>query len=390
MDIVIVSNFGIGIDDRADSRFNYLANMLYEKGHNVEIITCDFFHGKKRYRTDFGVKLPYKITFLHQPAYKKNISIKRLFSHYCWGREVNKYLQTRKKPDVIYCAIPSLTAAAYSAKYCKQNKIRFIIDIQDLWPEAFMLAFHIPIISNIIFYPFNRLADYIYSSADSICAVSQTYVDRALLANKKLTRGTVAFLGKELKSFDIFASENIVEKPSDELWLGYCGSMSASYNLPAVIDALAMLEKPPKFIAMGDGEKRKQYEDYAKQKRINALFTGKLPFDKMCGWIVKCDIVINPITSKSAASVINKHADYAASGLPVINTQESPEYRKLVENRKMGFNCSNSPAEIAEKLRILIGNPELRKEKGKNARRCAEEMFDRQQSYKSLVQQIVD
>lgn len=76
-----------------------------------------------------------------------------------------------------YCAIPSLDVGDAVAKYCKSHDVRFIIDVQDLWPEAFQMVFNIPIVSQMIFYPFKNLANKIYKSADEIIAVSQSYVD---------------------------------------------------------------------------------------------------------------------------------------------------------------------------------------------------------------------
>lgn len=71
----------------------------------------------------------------------------------------------------------------------------------------------------------------------------------------------------------------------------------------------------------------------------------------MCGILKSCDIAVNPIMHGAAQSIINKHADYAASGIPVLNTQESKEYRKLVDEYKMGFNCdSNDANDLAKKF----------------------------------------
>ena len=109
----------------------------------------------------------------------------------------------------------------------------------------------------------------------------------------------------------------------------------------------------------------------------------------MCGLLASCDVTVNPIKGKSAASIINKHADYAACGLPVINTQESPEYRKLVSDYNMGFNCKNGDAaDMAQKLTMLMNSMELRKEMGRNSRRCAEERFDRQTTYQKILNMI--
>ena len=174
------------------------------------------------------------------------------------------------------------------------------------------------------------------------------------------------------------------------MWLAYCGTLGASYDLICVFDALALLRQkgisPPKFVVMGDGPRRAEFEHYAKDRGLDVQFTGRLPYDEMCGRLCVCDIVVNPIIGASAASIINKHGDYAASGLPVLNTQDSAEYRALVEEYQMGFNCKNGDAaDLAEKLEILISNEVLRKEMGYNARRCAAERFDRKSSYQELI-----
>jgi glycosyltransferase involved in cell wall biosynthesis len=110
----------------------------------------------------------------------------------------------------------------------------------------------------------------------------------------------------------------------------------------------------------------------------------------MCGILKQCDIVVNPIVGSSVATIINKHGDYAAAGKPVLNTQAGQEYRRLVEGYRMGFNCRNhDPADLAEKLEILLKDPGLRLEMGRNARRCAEEKFDRAKSYGRLQEVIL-
>ena len=394
MDIVILANFCGDFSEKDNGRFLYLAKLLAEN-HNVELITSDFFHIKKTHRDSFLPGYPFKITLIHENGYPKNVCLRRFASHYSFGKRVAKYLQNRKKPDVIYCAVPSLTAPLEAAKYARKNNVRFVIDVQDLWPEGFEMIFQIPVISALLFAPFRRMADRIYQAADTVCAVSQTYIDRALSVNKKCASGACVFLGTRLENFDSNVRANpVLDKPEGEFWLGYCGTLGSSYDLTCVFDALCLLREkgtvPPKFIIMGDGPRREEFENYARKRNINAQFYGLLPYDGMCGLLAACDIVVNPIIARSAASIINKHADYAASGRPVINTQESVEYQNLVNMYHMGFNCVNgSPENMAEKLVRLLGDSALREEMGRGARRCAEECFDRKSSYQALANAIV-
>ena len=391
-DIVIIANFCRDFSETDNGRFMYLCKELC-KENNVEIITSDFSHGKKAHKEPLVYNWPFTITFLHEPGYPTNVCVKRFYSHYVWGKEVGKYLAKRKKPDVIYCAIPSLTAPYEAAKYCEKNGIKFIVDIQDLWPEAFQMVFNIPVLSDVIFAPFKYRANQIYSMADEVCAVSRTYVNRALSVNKKTSEGKTVFLGTNLNTFDEYVKNNQIEKPGNETWLGYCGTLGASYDLTSVLDALVIIRNkgivPPKFIVMGNGPRKEEFENYAKAKGINAVFMGRLPYDQMCGILSTCDIAVNPITHGAAQSIINKHGDYAASGLPVLNTQECEEYRDLVTGYNMGYNCLNNNADdLAEKIILLLKSEEARKEMGQNARRCAEEKFDLKNSYLDLISLI--
>ena len=390
MDILILADFLGPLDGTFNSRFLYLGDML-AKEHEVEIVTSDFDHGAKAY-FDYEIeKHDFKITMLHESAYPTNVCLKRFYGHYVWGRNVRKYLAGRKKPDVIFCAIPTLMASYEAAKYCEKNGIRFVIDIQDLWPEAFQMVFNIPVVSQVIFAPFTFLANGIYKRADGICGVSDTYCERALKVNKKCKKGTTVFLGTELDTFDRYAAGTpIIPDKEGEVRLAYCGTLGASYDLTCVIDAIEKLNDPSlHFVVMGDGPKKEEFENRAKEKKINATFTGRLQYEAMCCLLSHCDITINPIMHLAAQSIINKHADYAASGLPVISTQESEEYRKLVENYDMGFNCENGNiAELADKLGALIKDPQLRKRMGRNARKCASEKFDRKRTYKHLIKEI--
>ena len=393
-DILIITHFTVVPGEAGNSRFNYIADKIDYDTANVEIITTDFSHLKKSKRDvseELRNEVSYKLTMLAEPGYAKNISLQRFYSHYIMGKNLKEYLKQRELPDVIYCSIPSLDVARVAAKYAEENNIRFIIDVQDLWPEAFKMAFNVPILSDLIFYPMKRQADYIYGQADEIISVSQTYADRALESNNKCNSVNSIYLGTDLGDFDDTAKHNkFMDKPEDEVWLAYIGSLAASYDLIPVIDALKMLKDKGitniKFIVMGDGTLRSKFEEYAKEKEIYADFTGFLNYKDMVKILTVCDIAINPIKKGSAGSIINKVGDYAAAGLPVINTQESMEYRNLLNEYEAGVNCINGDSnDIADKLLELIENEDKRYEMGKNNRRLAEERFDRNKTYKSII-----
>ena len=394
LDILMINHFTTFPSEGGNSRFDYIARALCKYGKDVEMVTSSFAHIEKKHR-DEGIccDLPYKLTLLNEPGYKKNISLKRLYSHWKFAENVSNYLRTRKTPDVIYCSVPSLDVGYVAAKYAKKNKIRFIIDVQDLWPEAFKMVFNVPVISKLLFYPMQKKANYVYSCADEIIAVSQTYVNRAALENKKIKYGHSVFLGSDLALFDQYTKISSYKKSDEEILLAYVGTLGHSYNIKCIIDALEILKnkgvKNIKFIVMGDGPLRKEFEQYAKYKKIKAQFTGFLEYRKMVGILSKCDIAVNPITKGAAASIINKVGDYALAGLPVINTQENWEYKELVDKYNIGFNCDGDNIQnIANRIILLTNDLKLRKILGNNNRKLGETKFDRNASYIEILNTI--
>ena len=384
MDIVIISEFTESFSRSDNDRFLYLARLLSRK-HEVELITGSFRHSTKSRRTEPEDEWPFRITFLEEPGYPRNVCLQRFRSHRAWGQEVLKYLEGRKKPDVVYCAVPSLTGPELAAKYCEKNHVRFIIDVQDLWPEAFRMALDVPVVSSLVFAPFTALADGIYRRADAVCAVSESYRARAMKVNRKSADGAAVYLGVELEAFDRNAAGHLAERKDGGILLGYAGTLGTSYDLPVVFEALRKLNRPDlRMTVVGDGPLEQAFRQQA--EGLDVTFTGRLPYERMCGILASCDIVVNPIVGSSVATIINKHGDYAACGRPVLNTQDSEEYRALVDEYRMGFNCRcGDAADLAEKLERLARDPALREEMGRNARRCAEEKFDRASTYQKLI-----
>ena len=396
-DILIVAQYTQAPGEHENDRFKYLAQMLIKKPDvDVEIVTMDFSHHNKRHRDiseNQACEFGYKMSFVHVTGYKKNVSIKRVISNHIMGKNLRKYLNKRKKPDVVYVAIPSLDAGKAAADYCKDNNIKMIIDIQDIWPEAFKLALNIPVVSDIVFYPMKRKAEYIYLQADGIISVSDTYVNRALEVNHKDIPTKTVFLGTELSAFDKI--EPVSKKESDCITIVYVGTLGASYDLISTIEAMAILKEknkvPINFLVMGDGPDKEKFIEHARKLDIRCEFTGRLPYSEMVARLKSCDIAVNPIHENAPQSIINKHADYAAAGLPVVNTQQCKEYIELLKEYNAGINCKDSSKEeISKAIDALIHDKQLRETMSNGSRKLAEEKFDRCNTYIHIVNEILN
>lgn len=166
------------------SRFSYLAGVLAESGYDVDLIGSTFQHFKKAPRDIEQLKamdLPYNNIFIKEPGYKKNVDIRRIYSNYISARNTIKYLKSSiAKYDLIYCVIPPNVLSAKVAKICKRNNVPYIVDVEDLWPEAMQMMLKVPALSNIVFAPWYRDAEATYKYANGIVGTSDEYTMRAV------------------------------------------------------------------------------------------------------------------------------------------------------------------------------------------------------------------
>lgn len=393
-DVLLITNYWHFEEEKASSRYRSMANVLSEQ-YDLEVITSRFYHQTKAHRKDEELNLdslPYKMTLIYEKGYPKNICLKRISSYTQFGKNVLKYLKNRKKADLIIVSVPSLAVADYVTKYANKNKIPVIVDIQDLWPEAFKMAINLPVVSDLLFYPMKKQAERIYRRADEIMAVSDTYVDIGKRYNLNC-EGLSIYIGADSELIKKRTEGITVEKPEDEFWIGYCGALGHSYDIKSCISAIKQLQDSGitnvVFKIMGDGVLRSEFEDFAAQHGVKCDFMGFIEYGKMMRVLESCDVAVNPIVGKSVSTIINKISDYAAAGVPVVNSQNSQEYRSLLEHYRAGINVENgNDTAMKEALLKLYNSKELRDDMRSNSYRLFEDKFDRQKTYISINSKI--
>ncbi|MFC0672806.1 glycosyltransferase family 4 protein [Brachybacterium hainanense] len=400
--VMIVANYSADAIT-SNNRFNDLARRFAARGADVELVTSRFSHARKVPRTDGFGPTPYTLTRLHEPGYARNISPARLRSQAVFAREVTHHLDgLAAPPDLLLAAAPPPAVAAACGRYARRTGCTFAIDVQDLWPEAFAMVARFPRLIGLAFSGMRRLSREAYTSAHRVIGVSRTYTEAAVRDGADPARTRVVLLGTDLGGFDAHADAPMpplltAAGPLSPPVIGYAGGLSDSYDLGLVIDALALLhaapDAPPRptLLVMGDGARREEFTDRARRAGVDARFTGNLPYAQMARGLAACEIAVNPIVAGSAGSILNKAGDYAAAGLPVVSSQESPEYRELLAAHGAGISCApgDAPA-MAEALGRLLRDPGLRSRLGRGSRRMGEELFDRAVTYEAMIDDLLE
>ncbi|MBR3602630.1 MAG: glycosyltransferase family 4 protein [Lachnospiraceae bacterium] len=385
--------------EKGPSRFYYMANIFAESGYEVELIGSDFQHFEKRPRdiTDLNSKTyKFKNVFIHVPTYKKNIDIRRIWSNYKASKNVLSYLRRQEKYDAIFCVIPANNVAAKVTKFCKKNGIPIVIDIEDLWPEAMKMVLNMPIVSDILYYPMMRDAEYVYSNADAVIGTSDDYTNRAFMKREKNIPAETIYVGCDLNVFDQGVKKYLstIEKKEDEFWVSYAGTIGTSYDIKTLIEVANEIEKKGikeiKFKIMGTGPLLKEMKELIKQLgNSNVELMGYMEYPIMAAYLAKTDVVVNSFVKSAPQSIVNKIGDYLASGSTMINTLANLEFRRIVEENGFGINIeAENNMELMRVVLELFEDENLRKEMSIASRKCAEEKFNRLITYKRAVKVV--
>ena len=375
-------------------RMYYLAEYLCKNGLSANLITGKYQHWKKKYRTaEYMNQIHGQVepTFVDEPAYRDNIDIRRLFSYRIMTSNIVSYLETQDY-DLVYCEIPDNYLAYQVGRYASSRGIPFIVDIEDLWPEAMEMIMPVKGACKQLLYPFAVYAKKTYELADAVVGSSDTYRDEPEKYGVHIDKRITVYAGADIAAFDkgVFEHLSKIEKPKDEFWVTYAGNLGVSYDLETLIYA-ANLVPDIKVVILGDGPRRKELETLANKLQAPIVFLGYQPYALMAAYLKKSDVLVNSLNKKAHQSITTKTGDYLAAGKPMINTGADKEFSEKVDTDGFGINVEPGDiASLANGILFLKNNPECCRIMSEKARFIAEKDFDRDKTYMNIVNLLRD
>lgn len=378
---VIISCFGW-----YERRLYYLYDRLTDIGYNVKIYVSDFQHINKK-------KIVYhdsRVCFIHVPQYTSNISLKRMYSHYCFAKKC--YMKLLKDdPEFIYVLVPPNSCSAVVCRYKKKNPDTIIFtDIIDLWPESFPgeIVRKIPV-SNV----WKNMRDKCLELSECIileCEYYKNMIDRKLVRKCKIVR-----LYKNISIDDSKAVKRKLETYQSELndkkiRLCYLGSINNIIDLQSIeliLRAFVFKEYHVDLHIIGSGSAKEKLIKLCLLNNVKIYDFGEV-FDenKKVEILSQCDFGLNLMLDRVKVGLTIKSIDYLSCGLPLINNIKGDTWN-LVNEKKIGINFENDTEELIDKIK-MIDIEELKY----NAIKCYNECFTKkafEDSFESVLTQLM-
>ena len=299
----------------------------------------------------------------------------------------------REQYDLLFATSTPLTAAipGIAAKFFRRKK--FIFEVRDLWPE---LPRALGMRNPFLLWGMSALEWMSYHAANKAIGLSPGICDGIRRRSQKNKPIAMIPNGCDLQIFTPAnrGKINLAGIAESDKVAVFTGAHGVANGLDSVLDAAAVLLKKGrrdiKLVFIGSGNQKARLQHRAKKEELaNCLFFPPVPKIELNRIVASADVglmILKNVPAFYYGTSPNKFFDYIASGLPVLNN-----YPGFLADQISAADCGivvppDDPESFADALISLADSSELREKYGKNARKLAEQKFDR----KKLSGEFVD
>jgi len=387
--IWIFNQYAITPDMPGGTRHYELSKRLVEKGCNVTIFASSF-HYQKFADSKLSENEKYKIEVKDNVAfiwiksfpYKKNNwkRIVNMLTYSLRAYKLSQILLKREKinlPDVVVGSSVHLFSVLVAYFISKKLKVKFIMEVRDLWPATLIefkkiLKYH-PLITFL-----SLLEKFLVNRADILITVLPNV--HLYYSKFNIEEKNIIWIPNGVHT-DVFKAET---KKKEEFTIMYAGIFGLEGNLETLIQAAKILKQQQngiKFILLGSGERKKLLLELVEKYELqNVEFRNPVGKEKMPAMLAGADVFwLGTRKVKNLYKYgfsFNKLFEYLAAGRPIIFSIDS-EYNPVKE-ADAGLTIPPEDARaLSDAITTLFLMPknELR-QLGENGRKYARKYYD--------------
>lgn len=381
-----------------------MAKALVAAGHEVHMV-CGSFHaantgilsefkaGVRHGDVEGFVVTEFEIAYANAHGFTSRVNAFLKFAY-----QSTKLAMTEDY-DLVFATSTPLTAGipAIIAKFLRRKT--FVFEVRDLWPE---LPKAMGVIKNpIVLMLMSSLEWLSYRFADACIGLSPGIVEG--IKKRSSSQKNVALIpnGCDLDLFgaSVLPSTNatpLVDK--DKFTVAFSGTHGKANGLDAILDAAVEVQARGcigiEFLFIGEGGEKERLIKRMNEENINnCRFESMVPKTELVRIFSQVDVGLMVLANVPAfyyGTSPNKFFDYISAGLPVINNYPG-WVASIIEEDELGFVVPpGNPALFADAICTIANDADKRKVMGRNARKCAEKRFGRQDLAEKFVSFIED
>jgi glycosyltransferase involved in cell wall biosynthesis len=306
---------------------------------------------------------------------------------------------TAPRPDVVFATSTPLTVAIPGYIASRWHRRPYVFEVRDPWPDAaFQMGALAP--TSFVGRAAKWLERFTYRKADAVIALSPGMVDFVLAED---TDPAKVHMIPNCSDTDLFhpgpKDREVVERYELEgkVVVGYTGAIGPSNAVHVIAEAARLLKERGRddivVLIAGDGKCRPEIERMKADLGLdNVVLAGSISKDRMPALLRTCDILLAHLAKVPVlyTGSPNKLFDALSTGRPII--VNSPGWTKplVVDNDAGLFVDPEDAPQLADAIEALASNPAMRERMGTNARRVADERFNRDDQADRLIGVLAD
>ncbi|MBT7817127.1 MAG: glycosyltransferase family 4 protein [Polaribacter sp.] len=284
-------------------RINDLALELVKKGHEVHVITGnpnypkgDFIKGygfKYLTETHHGVKI-FRVPIF--PRRNNSLMLVLNYLSFIFFGGLFSYFHKEKYDRVFSVNYSPITAILPAIIYCKKNKVKLSIWVQDLWPESIIAASNVQ--SESIQKWVGKLVKFIYLKSDLIFV--SNYDFKYSIIEKGISSEKIKFFPNWAEDFFINTKELKPVRKDFNIPEGFvimfAGNLGEAQDLEAVLKAAELTKENHsiQWVFIGDGRKFKYLKETVTEKKLTKTVSllGRYPTENMPSFFKLADMML--------------------------------------------------------------------------------------------------
>ena len=314
---------------------------------------------------------------------RKSGAVYRFLNYYSFVWSSRRYLRKMKEDfDVVFVnQLSPVMMAEGALAWAKRNHRRCVLYCLDLWPES-LLAGGIGQGSP-IYQLFLRISRRIYRSADGILVSSRGYAE---YFREKFQIENVRYLPQYAE--DLFGE---LPQPTEEkqtVDFLFAGNVGSGQSVETIVEAARLLknERTIHIHIVGGGISLEKCRILA-EGLPNITFYGRQKLEQMPRYYAMADVFLVSLMKDPVLSMClpGKVQSYLAAGKPVVGAIDG-EAARVIREAECGMCApAEDPETLAELIRRMAAQPELRKQYGENARRYYRAHFQKEKFISDLA-----
>ncbi len=301
-----------------------------------------------------------------------------------------------ERPDIVVGTSPPLPIAIAGYNVARLKRVPYIFEVRDLWPES-LEGVGLGAEHSRIYKVVASIVRFLYKHSDHVVVVTPAFKEYLnSVWGVPMEKMSIVMNGVETERFAPASRQSEILREfgisEGRFVASYIGTIGMAHGLETVLQVAQLLQRTSPDIVLllvGEGGNREDLVRNSRERQLtNVIFTGQQPREKIPAIINSSDVCLALLKNQEVFKTVipTKMLEFMSCGRPVV-LGVGGQAEKILGDADAGISVEpGNPAAIAEAIRTMYAQPELRARCGRNGRGYVLAKMSREQTARQYLE----